>query len=70
MNCPFCQNLKTIKESKLSIAIYDKYPVNKGHTLIIPKRHVSNYFDLTDEEKLDLHKLMEEMKIYLVLMSI
>jgi diadenosine tetraphosphate (Ap4A) HIT family hydrolase len=65
MSCIFCEKLKIIKETKLSYAIHDKYPVSPGHTLIIPKRHVSNYFDLTDEEKIDLHKLMEEMKIYL-----
>ncbi|MCT4631353.1 MAG: HIT family protein [Firmicutes bacterium] len=48
MACSFCQNLKIIKQTKLSYAIHDKYPVSPGHTLIIPKRHVSNYFDLTD----------------------
>jgi diadenosine tetraphosphate (Ap4A) HIT family hydrolase len=65
MSCIFCEKLKIIKQTKLPYAIHDKYPVSPGHTLIIPKRHVSNYFDLTDEEKIDLHKLMEEMKDHL-----
>ena len=42
-----------------------KYPVTKGHTLIIPNRHVSSYFDLTDEEKEDLFNLLEEVKAHL-----
>ena len=34
-----------------TFAIYDKYPVSPGHTLIIPKRHVANYFDLNLKEQ-------------------
>jgi diadenosine tetraphosphate (Ap4A) HIT family hydrolase len=32
-------------------AIYDKFPVNEGHALIIPKRHLSNYFELSIKEQ-------------------
>lgn len=65
MSCIFCSDLEVIKETNLSFAIYDKYPVNRGHVLIIPKRHVWNYFDLTDNEKQDLYQLMEFMKKYI-----
>ena len=34
--------------------MYDNHPVSKGHVLIISKRHVSNYFELTHEEKKNL----------------
>jgi len=37
--------------SKLSFAIFDEYPVSTGHVLIISKRYVSSYFDLTEEEQ-------------------
>ena len=30
---------------------YDGYPVSPGHALIIPKRHVASYFDLTNHER-------------------
>src|SRR5688572_27383568 len=36
-----------IVESATAFSIFDKFPVNPGHALIIPKRLVSNYFDLT-----------------------
>jgi len=63
MSCPFCsKNLKIEKENKLAFAIYDKYPVNEGHLLIIPKRHVSNYFDTTNEERVSMNKLLDECK--------
>ena len=50
--CPFCDIDKLIDEDRIIyqdstwIAILDNYPVSKGHTLLIPKRHCETYFDL------------------------
>ena len=63
-NCPFC-NLpqeKIIAENEYCKAFYDSYPVSKGHTLIIPKRHVANYFDLNRQEKESIDDLLTKMK--------
>lgn len=52
--CIFCnphRNLKILTESATAYAIFDGYPISKGHTLVIPKRHVSNYFDLPFKEQ-------------------
>lgn len=38
-------------ESATAFSFFDKYPVNKGHTLVIPKRVVANYFDLSVKEQ-------------------
>lgn len=54
LDCPFCypdSNRDLIVESEISYAIYDKFPVNEGHALIIPKKHCANYFDLTFKEQ-------------------
>jgi diadenosine tetraphosphate (Ap4A) HIT family hydrolase len=61
--CPFC-NLKReiILETELSFAIFDIFPVNEGHALIIPKRHTANYFDLTLEEQKDCIELLNRVK--------
>ncbi len=40
-----------IVETATVFSIYDKFPVSKGHSLIIPKRLISNYFDLTLKEQ-------------------
>ncbi|AFZ30135.1 histidine triad (HIT) protein [Gloeocapsa sp. PCC 7428] len=53
-NCLFCNPhkcLKFITESATAYAIFDGYPANKGHALVIPKRHVSNYFQLPFKEQ-------------------
>ncbi|MBU9714121.1 HIT family protein [Evansella tamaricis] len=62
--CVFCNNdgLDVALENNLALAIFDKYPVNKGHLLIIPKRHVSNFFDTSLEEREAFNELLEEGK--------
>ena len=40
-----------IVETAKVFSFYDKFPVSEGHALIVPKRLVSNYFDLTLKEQ-------------------
>ena len=69
MNCVFCNIIKDNKEilfeSDLCVAFYDGCPVNKGHTLIIPKRHCETYFDLTENEIQDMFRLSQKVKAHL-----
>ncbi|MEI8054127.1 MAG: HIT family protein [Bacteroidota bacterium] len=61
--CPFCNvEREIILETEMSFAIYDAFPVNEGHALIIPKRHTANYFDLTNEEQADCFELLNRVK--------
>ena len=61
--CPFCNlEREKILESELSFAIYDGFPVNEGHVLIIPKRHTADYFDLSLEEQKDCIELLNRVK--------
>lgn len=53
-NCIFCnpyKNLTILTESATAYAMLDGYPVSKGHVLIVPKRHVANYFELPFKEQ-------------------
>ncbi|MCQ6281617.1 HIT family protein [Bacillus sp. EB600] len=58
MDCVFCNIKDIVVENDLAVAFYDKYPVNKGHLLFISKRHVEQYFDLTDQEKRAIDQLV------------
>ncbi|MGL6185835.1 MAG: HIT family protein [Clostridium chrysemydis] len=64
MSCIFCEYSKEdyIVENELCFAIYDKFPVNEGHALIIPKRHFPNYFDATSEEIKAMYDLSHKVK--------
>ena len=64
--CIFCDvSVKIIIENELAFAIYDKFPVTKYHTLVIPKRHIDNYFGLYQPEINALNELISELKIKL-----
>tara|TARA_X000001036_G_scaffold426927_1_gene454919 strand:- start:505 stop:906 length:402 start_codon:yes stop_codon:yes gene_type:complete len=62
--CIFCdtQRQKIIFENKLIYATYDSYPVSKFHSLIIPKRHIDNYFKLSKEELISINQIIHKIK--------
>jgi ATP adenylyltransferase len=63
--CPFCEVEKdraVIAENALCFAIRDGFPVTNLHTLVIPKRHVSDFFDLHQPELNGLHALLNSVK--------
>ncbi|HRC80795.1 MAG TPA: HIT family protein [Sedimentibacter sp.] len=64
MNCIFCSIKKDriILENDDAFAVYDIFPVIKGHMLIIPKKHIINYFDADENTKKQLWKLVDECK--------
>lgn len=52
--CPFCNpdsDRELIVESATAYSMYDKFPVSKGHALIISKKHCVDYFGLTFKEQ-------------------
>jgi diadenosine tetraphosphate (Ap4A) HIT family hydrolase len=61
MSCPFC-DFEIIIEASLVYARYDKFPVSKGHCLIIPKRHVETWFDMSKEEQAGAFELIDKVK--------
>ncbi|MFC3885565.1 HIT family protein [Bacillus songklensis] len=64
MSCPFCSLPKEniLLENDHVIAFFDKYPVQKGHLLIVPKRHIQTYFEASTEELASIHALLHEGK--------
>ena len=63
--CLFCNSEKSgiTCENELAYASYDTYPVSNLHCLIIPKRHLSDYFDLTNDELIACNDLIKKIKI-------
>jgi diadenosine tetraphosphate (Ap4A) HIT family hydrolase len=51
-----------ISELATVYSIYDKFPVNKGHALVIPKRKSPNYFEMTDKEKTACQIMVKRVK--------
>jgi len=67
-SCPFCSRIaagEVEPASGLAAAFADGFPVSRGHTLVVPRRHVSDYFDLTAAEQAGLWSLVAEVKRHL-----
>ncbi len=63
--CIFCKKIsekKFLLENKFWVALEDGFPVSKGHTLLIPKRHVAGFFDLREEEFSSLQEMLSRTK--------
>ena len=62
--CLFCNIEKSgcAYENELAYASYDSYPVTEHHCLIIPKRHIKDYFDLSNEELVACNDLVQILK--------
>ena len=64
MDCIFCKIVngeiksRLIMESKNSIAFLDAFPVTKGHTLVIPKTHYGKIQDMSQDDSVDLFRVV------------
>jgi diadenosine tetraphosphate (Ap4A) HIT family hydrolase len=64
--CLFCKDPRGVSlERELAYSARDTYAVSPGHTLVIPRRHVASFFDLTPEEVNACMKLITEERTLL-----
>jgi len=67
-DCPFCEIINSRSHSRIEIqnehavVIRDGFPITQGHTLIIPKRHVGSFFDITAQEHRAMFALLDQEK--------
>ena len=67
--CIFCKEENPLIKNELVYATFDKFPVTKLHALIISKRHVETFFELTLSEKISCFDLLGQVKEKLVQMD-
>lgn len=62
--CPFCsvQTSRVLQKNDLAYAMFDGFPVNPGHVLVIPFRHVASFFQLSSREVTAIHELLQALK--------
>ena len=58
--CLFCNitNKEYVFENDLAFSSFDSYPVSEFHVLIVPKRHIKNYFELSNDEMIACNKII------------
>ncbi|HON23746.1 MAG TPA: HIT family protein [Syntrophales bacterium] len=65
--CVFCEIVAgrapayIIEQDELSMCILDIHPYTKGHCLVISKRHVPWWHELSDEENAGLFRMAKKM---------
>lgn len=64
-SCPFCKNRTPLILGEYCLSFFDEYPVSKGHTLVIPKRHVNKMDELTSDEIKDMYVILQQTKYLL-----
>lgn len=62
--CPFCSQPKEscVAQTSTVRAFRDSFPVSKGHTLVVPVRHVASIFDLTADELAELWRVVAQVR--------
>ncbi|MFA6364691.1 HIT family protein [Methanoregula sp.] len=64
MKCPFCNPPAEdiVAKNDLCYARWDRFPVSRGHLLVIPFRHTPDFFSMTDDERHATLDLIGECK--------
>jgi diadenosine tetraphosphate (Ap4A) HIT family hydrolase len=62
--CPFCNRdqSKVLMANDHAFAFLDGFPVTPGHSLIVPKRHISSFFEATKQEQAAMFDLVAQMR--------
>src|SRR3954462_6374727 len=62
--CLFCSPPadRLVAQNEHAYAISDGFPITPGHTLVIPRRHGSDYFDLTSEDVLACFEITRQVR--------
>lgn len=66
--CPFCSlpSERVVLRNASGVLVRDAYPVSRGHSLVIPTRHIGSFFELSQAERTDLLSLLDQAQQDLV----
>ena len=64
IDCPFCRIAapRILAEGVEAVAFWDGHPLNPGHVLIVPRRHVASWFDATAAERDEMLRMADEAR--------
>lgn len=64
IQCPYCayDDYDVIAQNEFGLILPEAQSLSKGHSVIIPLRHVSSFFEVTDKERKSLMALLEQAR--------
>jgi diadenosine tetraphosphate (Ap4A) HIT family hydrolase len=62
--CPFCEvpPERIIAATQSVLALYDGFPVSPGHALVVPRRHVASWKEVSPGEKAAIWQMVDELR--------
>jgi diadenosine tetraphosphate (Ap4A) HIT family hydrolase len=63
-HCPFCNVAqdRILVENETALALHDSFPVTEGHTLVVPRRHITSIYELEGNEYVEIWKLVARVR--------
>jgi histidine triad (HIT) family protein len=67
--CIFCQIIQkqlpasVVYEDEQVVAFLSNRPVNEGHTLVVPKKHYANIYEISEDETAYLFKIVKQVAL-------
>ena len=58
--CELCAPTGVMLENALAYVRYDNHSLSRGHLLVVPKRHVASFFDMSKKEQVAVFELLAE----------
>jgi diadenosine tetraphosphate (Ap4A) HIT family hydrolase len=64
VRCPFCNpdEVRVWLRGEAGLVLWDAFPVVEGHTLVVPRKHVTSLYDLPPEQQAALWQLVAEAR--------
>jgi diadenosine tetraphosphate (Ap4A) HIT family hydrolase len=59
-NCDLCAPSSVLAENSLAYVRYDNNSLSRGHVLVVPRRHVASFFDMTKDEQDSVLSLLNQ----------
>jgi len=62
MDCELCTPNDVLVENSLAYVRHDNNSLSRGHVLVVPKRHVADFFEMSAEEQAAILELLNDAK--------
>jgi diadenosine tetraphosphate (Ap4A) HIT family hydrolase len=63
--CELCEPREVVFEHALAYVRYDSNALSQGHVLVVPRRHVASFFDMTAEEQIAIVEMLNRAQRFI-----
>ncbi len=64
-DCELCSPESVLLEGQLAYAQFEKTSLSRGHVVVVPRRHVADFFEMTQPEQLAVVELLSRVRDFI-----